>query len=73
MRTGPIIERRSIQGAESFTQHYAITYLPTADERKAALCYVSNEGLVLLPERIRQLLVELLTDEKFYDLYHNII
>lgn len=59
MRTtsnGPIIERRSIQGAEFFTQHYAITSLPTADERKAALCYVSNEGLVQLPERIRQLL-----------------
>ncbi|MEN8219455.1 MAG: AAA family ATPase, partial [Pseudomonadota bacterium] len=88
MRTtsnGPIIERRSTQGAESFTQHYAITSLPTADKRKAALCYVSNEGLVQLPERIRQLLgieqgggimllddengqVELLSDEKFYDL-----
>jgi len=88
MRTtsnGPIIERRGTRGAESFTQHYAITSLPTADKRKAALCYVSNEGLVQLPERIRQLLgieqgggimllddengqVELLSDEKFYDL-----
>jgi hypothetical protein len=85
LKNGPIIERRSIVGAESFTQHYAITYPPTANKRKAALCYVSNEGLVLLPERIRQLLdieqgggimllddenghVELLSDEKFYDL-----
>lgn len=92
MRTtkdGPTIERRSIQDAESFTQHYAITYPPNADKRKAALCYVSNEGLVLLPERIRQLLnieqgggvmllddenghVELLSDDKFYDLVESI-
>jgi len=93
MRTtqnGPIIERRAIQGAESFTQHYAQSYAPTVDKRKAALCYVSNEGLILLPERIRKLLeieqgggimllddengqVELLSDEKFYDLVEPLI
>jgi hypothetical protein len=53
---GPIIERRSIKDAETFTQHYVPSIPPTADKRKAALGYVSDEGLVLLPERIRQLL-----------------
>jgi len=89
-KNGPIIERRSIISAASFTQHDALTYPLTADTRKAALCYVSNEGLVLLPERIRKLLdieqgggimllddenghVELLSDDKFYNLVEPII
>jgi predicted ATPase len=85
---GPVIERRSTQSAESFTQHYAI--LPTANEEKAPLCYVSNNGLVKLPDRIRQVLgieqgsgivlierndnghVELLTNDQFHELFEPI-
>jgi hypothetical protein len=48
----PTVELKSIKQAPLFTHHYAES--PYLVGEHAPLCYVSTDGLVKLPERIRQ-------------------
>jgi hypothetical protein len=50
--SGPVVERRPSTEAPQFTGHQVDTVPPSG--KRAPLCYVSSEGLVLVPEDVRQ-------------------
>jgi hypothetical protein len=52
-RNGPTVKRYPIENVDIFTQHWQRSH-PVG--KTAPLCYVSGDGMVQLPERIRQLL-----------------
>lgn len=51
---GPTVEKRPISEAAQFTAHLAVA--PATGDELPPICYVSSDGLVLVPEEIRELL-----------------